>query len=191
MLARLSAFVIWALVAATAVFWGLRLFVTAPTAPPSAIAVGDAAAARVDLSRLLGAAPVAPVAVVAEVNSRFRLLGIMAPLSAVAGKPHGLALIAIDGKLARAYRVGAALDGEWVLQSVSLRSATIGPAGGASTLKLDLPALPTAATGTLVTPSMQPTAQMVPSMPALTPQNSISPAGAMVVPQRDPGSQND
>ena len=191
MLARLSAFVIWALVAATAVFWGLRLFVTAPSAPPSAVAVGDAAAVRVDLSRLLGAAPVAPVAVVAEVSSRFRLLGIMAPLGSVTGKPQGLALIAIDGKLARAYRVGAALDGELVLQSVSLRSATIGPAGGASTLKLDLPVLPTAATGTLITPSTQPTPQAAFSIPSLTPQNSIGPTGAMVVPQREPGAQND
>ena len=53
MLARLSAFVLWALVAATAVFWGLRLLVRAPAAPAYAVAVGDAAAVHGDLARLL------------------------------------------------------------------------------------------------------------------------------------------
>ena len=208
MLARLSAFVIWALVAATAVFWGLRLFVTAPAAPLSAVAVGDAAAVRVDLSRLLGAAPPAPVAAVAEAGSRFRLLGIVAPPAArpgalpgtVQGATQGVALIAVDGKLARAYRVGAALDGELVLQSVSLRSAAIGPARGAPTLMLEMPALPVAATGTLVTPSTQQSPQIqplqsqgVPGLPTAgaPPQPSFGPAGVIQVPQREPGAQND
>ncbi len=155
MLARLCAFVIWALVAASAVFWGLRLLVRAPAAPPNAVAVGDAAAVRVDLTRLLGAAPVAaPLAVaVAEASARFRLIGIMAPkASAVAGHGGGVALIAVDGKLPKAYVVGASLDGDLVLQSVSLRMAVIGPSQGAATVTLELPPLPAAATGTLPSP---------------------------------------
>ena len=40
MLARLTAFVVWALVAATAVFWGLRLLVRPQAAPAYAVAVG-------------------------------------------------------------------------------------------------------------------------------------------------------
>ena len=202
MLARLSAFVIWALVAATAVFWGLRLFVTAPAAPLSAVAVGDAAAVRVDLSRLLGAAPATPVAAVAEAGSRFRLLGIVAPRAALpgtvlgtaAGAAQGVALIAVDGKLARAYRVGATLDGELVLQSVSLRSAAIGPARGVPTLMLEMPALPVAATGTLASPSTQQLqTQGVPVLPSAgaPPQPSFGPAGVIQVPQREPGVQND
>ena len=207
MLARLSAFVIWALVAATAVFWGLRLFVEAPAAPLSAVAVGDAAAVRVDLSRLLGTAPATPVAAVAEAGSRFRLLGIVAPPAArpgaVAVTTQGVALIAVDGKLARAYRVGATLDGELVLQSVSLRTAAIGPARGVPTLMLEMPALPVAATGTLVTPSTQqsqqiqqaqpPQSQGVAGLPAAgaAPQPSFGPAGVIQVPQREPGAQND
>jgi general secretion pathway protein C len=155
MVARLSAFVIWALVAATAVFWGLRLMVRSPSAPPAAVAVGDVAAVRVDLTRLLGAVPVAaavPVAV-AEASSRFRLLGIMAPkASASVDRAHGVALIAVDGKPPKAYPVGAVLDGDLVLQSVSLRTAAIGPAKGGPTLTLELPPLPAAATGTLSAP---------------------------------------
>ena len=152
MLARLCAFVLWALVAATAVFWGLRLLVRAPSAPASAVAVGDAGAVRVDLTRLLGAAPVADSpapAALAEASSRFRLLGIMAPKSGGGGHEHGVALIAVDGKLPKAYRVGSVLDGNLVLQSVSLRSAAIGPAQGAPTATLELPPPQPAATGTL------------------------------------------
>ena len=153
MLARLSALVIWALVAATGVFWGLRLWVRTPAVPANAVAVATATAAAGDMTRLLGAAPVeAPLALIApEASARFRLVGVMAPKagSAAAARPYGVALIAVDGKPARAFAVGAALDEELVLQSVSLRGASIGPAQGGSGLKLELPALPPPATGSL------------------------------------------
>ena len=155
MLARLSAFVIWALVAATAVFWGLRLLVRAPAAPAYAVPVGDTAAVRGDLTRLLGTAPIAAATAVAapEAASRFRLLGIVAPKYTSAGVvpvTHGVALIAVDGKLPKAYAVGARLDNDLVLQSVSLRSVSIASsAQGAPAIKLELPPLAPAATGTL------------------------------------------
>ncbi|CAM5792207.1 type II secretion system protein N [Rhizobacter fulvus] len=154
MLARLSAFVIWALVAATAVFWGLRLFVRAPVAPAYAVPVGDTAAVRGDLTRLLGSAPVAAPAAVAtpQAASRFKLLGIVAPKYAsttASSSTHGVALIAVDGKMAKAYPVGARVDNDLVLQSVSLRTVSIGPTQGAPTITLELPPLAAAATGTL------------------------------------------
>jgi general secretion pathway protein C len=145
--ARLSAFLIWALVAATVVFWGLRLIVRSQPAPSHTVAANDSAPGG-DLTRLLGAAPVAaPAAVVSpQVASRFRLTGVMAP------KPpgtRGFALIAVDGKMPRAFRVGAPVDAELVLQSVSLRSATIGPPKGSPAVVLELPVLPPPATGSL------------------------------------------
>ncbi len=151
MLARLCAFVLWALVAATAVFWGIRLLVRSPSAPPAAVVASDAASPRVDLTRLLGAVPVAQVAPVAQVdaNARFRLLGIMAPKLSATGPAHGVALIAVDGRVPKAFRVGAAVDGETLLQSVSLRSAALGPARGGAGFTLELPPLTGAATGTL------------------------------------------
>ncbi len=147
MLARLTAFLVWALVAASAVFWGLRLLVRPQPAPAYAMAVGDAGALRGDLTRLLGATPTAPSATPAapELASRFKLLGVMASRQGDAG----YALIAVDAKPARAYPVGSPLDGNLVLQSVSLRSAAIGPAQGGAALTLEVPPLPTAATGTL------------------------------------------
>jgi len=154
MLARLSAFIIWALVAATAVFWGLRLFVRSPSAPAYAVAVGDAGAMRGDLARLLGTAPVALVAAAAapEASSRFRLLGIVAPKNAGAngvGASNGVALIAVDGKMPKAFAVGSRLDGDLVLQSVSLRTASIASGQGTPPITLELPRAAPAATGTL------------------------------------------
>lgn len=167
MLARLSAFVIWALVAATAVFWGLRLLVRAPAAPAYAVAVGDAGTVRGDLSRLLGSAPVATVAAAAvpEAASRFRLLGIVAPKNAAAS--NGVALIAVDGKMPKAYSVGAQLDGDLVLQAVSLRTASIASGQGAPVITLELPPLASAATGSL---PFAPMGGLPATPPAMVPQ---------------------
>jgi general secretion pathway protein C len=153
MLARISAFVIWSLVAATAAFWLLRLTSSAPQAPAYAAAVGKSTVVRGDLNRLFGAAPVAFAAaeVIPDASSRFKLLGVMAPRSkeaqSIAGS--GLALIAVDGKPAKAFTVGAPLDNGLVVQSVGLRTAAIGPAQGARSMLLELPALPPPATGVL------------------------------------------
>ncbi len=154
--ARLSAFVIWALVAASAMFWGLRLAARSPQAPAHTVSVGDATSVSTDLTRLLGAPPVVPVlgVVAPEMASRFRLTGVMA------GKPpgtQGVALIAVDGKLPRAFHVGAPVDGDIVLQSVSLRTAALGPARGTPAVVLELPPLAPAATGTLPPVIPQPT----------------------------------
>ena len=179
MVTRLCAFVIWALVAATAVFWGLRLWVRAPAAPAYAVAVGDSAAVRGDLTRLLGSAPVAagPVVLAPETSSRFRLLGIVAPKYADAAAPasRGVALIAVDGKLPKAYAVGAHLDADLVLQSVSLRTVSIGATPGKAAITLELPLPAAAATGTLplpgggagYTPPPLPVPQYVPPPPSL------------------------
>ena len=165
--ARLSAFVIWALVAASAVFWGLRLAVRSPQAPAYTVSVGDAASVGGDLTRLLGTPPVAAAATVAtpEIAARFRLTGVMAP------KPpatQGVALIAVDGKLPRAFRVGASIDGDLVLQSVSLRTAAIGPPQGTTAVVLELPPLPPAATGSLPPVDMG-------GMPAPPPPANVAP----------------
>jgi len=170
MVARLSAFVLWALVAATAVFWGLRLLVAAPAAPAYAVPVGEATAVRGDLTRLLGSAPVSAAAAAAspEASSRFRLLGIMAP-KGESDPVRGVALIAVDGKMAKAYAVGAHVDNDLVLQSVSLRTASIGSGQGApATITLELPPLAAAATGRLPAGGMLGGAPMAP--PVITPQ---------------------
>ncbi|MBX3603943.1 MAG: hypothetical protein KF788_01660 [Piscinibacter sp.] len=190
MLARLTAFAVWALVAGTAVFWGLRLFVRAQPAPVYAVAVGDSTAQRGDLGRLLGVTPRdtagAPVAAAPELASRFKLLGVMA---AKAPSTAGFATIAVDSKPARTYAVGSALDGDLVLQSVSLRSAAIGPAEGSPALTLEVPPLAAPATGTLP-PTPSDGVRFTPPAPALTPapRPAAAPPGATMPGQASPGA---
>ena len=148
MTARLLAFVVWAAVAATAVFWALRLLVSAPTAPPHTVAAADAGVARGDLARVFGADPVAGPAPVAPAPSRFHLVGVVAPRP---GSPPrvAVALIAVDDQPARAYRVGAPIDDRLVVQAVQGRTVSLGPRGAPAEVQLELPPLPEAATGTL------------------------------------------
>ena len=115
---------------------------------------------------------------------------------------EGVALIAVDGKPAKAYAVGSRLDGELVLQAVSLRTASIGTAQGAMAVTLELPPLPPPATGTLPlagTPIPQLTAAPVaPMPPAALPEMQIPPSALPVPPvprasslvprPREPGS---
>ena len=188
MFARLSAFVIWSLVAAAVVFWALRFGVSPPQAPAYAVPIDRAAPPRGDLARLFGAPPVVAVAeeARAEAPSRFRLVGVMAPRSSTpeGTGAYGLALIAVDGKPPRAFAVGAKLDTDLVLQSVGLRTAALGSAQGPRTVLLELPALPAPATGTLPaggSPAPSPPAVMAPPArpgvaPAAVPPPAMAPA---------------
>jgi general secretion pathway protein C len=174
MAARWFSFVIWAAVAATAAAWGLRLLVPSRAAPLHASTVDMAPSARGDLTRLFGvdAAPVAAAAP-APADSRFRLIGVAAPRAT----GEGLALIAVDGKPPRAYRVGAAVDGDTVLQEVRARGASLGLRGGPAVIKLEIPPLPAAATGALPLPSggalpAGPAGLPPPAMPQAQPPNA-------------------
>jgi general secretion pathway protein C len=180
MLARLSAFVIWALIAATVVFWLLRLGVHARPAPSHGIAVADPVGGG-DLTRLLGSPPAAEApraAAAPEAASRFRLLGIMAPKQpGTAGSgARGVALIAVDGKPPRAYPVGSHVDADLILQSVSLRTVSIGSTQGTPSVVLEIPRLPAASTGSLPAFGGAPAAIGAPPMPATGPIQL--PAGA-------------
>ena len=155
MLSRSVAFAIWALVAGTGVFWGMRLFVQPEQAPLQVTITGQGALARGDVSRLLGSNPVAQAVGEAplarpDFGGRLRLAGVAAP------KHHGgpgLAIISVDGNPPRVYRVGAVIDTDLVLQDVSWRTATIvmahsGAYNGPEVV-LEMPALAAPETGIL------------------------------------------
>ena len=135
---RLATLLLWLLAAGSCVYWGLRLAaravpnaVAAPVRPPFA---ADPAA----VARLLGANPVLAAAATqpaASLASRFNLLGVVAERSR-----RGAALIAVDGKPARPFRVGSAVDEGLVLQSVEGRRAVLAAtASGLAVLTLELP----------------------------------------------------
>lgn len=189
MSARLVAFVVWAVAAACAAYWGLRLMITPRPVPSQAQSVSMSAAQRGDIAKLFAAAPVA-ASTPAEpaLAARFKLVGVMAPGmsqkgGAEGGAGQGIALISIDDKPPRAYRVGARVDQSLVLQSVAKRSASIGPADGAAAVKLELPAPATPATGSL------PTTQSIlgaGTLPSGSPPVGAPPGPASAQPANDP-----
>ncbi|MDO9094307.1 MAG: type II secretion system protein N [Rubrivivax sp.] len=142
---------VWALAAGSALFWAFKVFVTPPAAPPHTQTAAPTVALRGDLTRLLGADPPPPAVAAADepaADARFQLIGVVSPRPPGAAK-EGLALIAVDGKPPKAFRVGAVVDGTTVLQSVAARGATLGPRDGAAAVALNLAPPAPAATGVL------------------------------------------
>ncbi|MDB5749783.1 MAG: hypothetical protein JWP65_204, partial [Ramlibacter sp.] len=89
--------------------------------------------------RLLGGVPAGPGAAaavpVASLASRFQLIGV----AAGASSGGGAAVIAVDGKPGRPYRVGSLVEEGLVLQSVQGRRAVLAAMGGPPALTLELP----------------------------------------------------
>jgi general secretion pathway protein C len=135
LLVRTASLAVWALVAFSAVAWGLRLTradidIANPVAVPMSATPDLRTAAR-----SLGALPAAAVAA-PTLASRFQLLGVLS-----GGTSQGAALIAVDGKPARPYRVGRVVVDDLVLQSAQGRRVSLGPSvQGPATLTLELPA---------------------------------------------------
>jgi general secretion pathway protein C len=185
MWARLVSLVVWAGVAGSAVYWGLKVFVHAPPVPSAAQQVAVQALVSSDWSRLFGAdAP--PPAADAEPqpppDTRFQLLGVVAPRASGRG---GVALIGVDGKPPRAYGIGAAVEGNLVLQRVQAREAQLGPSGGPVQVRLQLPPVPVASAGPA------PAGVTLPNIPAPSPRPfGVAPPGApgspFVIPQPTP-----
>ena len=137
---RLGTLALWAAAGASVVFWGLRLSAPAAGAAAPVVLPPPVAPDAQALARLLGAAPAAPgvvaAAPVATLASRFALIGVLSGRNS----GGGAALIAVDGKPAKPFRVGAAGDEGLVLQALGPRQAQLGrDAGGPATLTLDMP----------------------------------------------------
>jgi general secretion pathway protein C len=149
-----STFVVWALVAGSAVYWGLKLTGgrTAPAAPVALRPTPPPDPAAV--ARLLGySARPSETLAAASISSHFALLGV------VASRDHGgTALIAVDAKPAKPFAVGAAVGEGLVLQSVEPRGAVLASsAGGPAVVTLELPRVGASVAG------IQPTARPTPA----------------------------
>ncbi|CAN7228759.1 general secretion pathway protein C [Acidovorax sp. LjRoot74] len=137
---RLGTLALWAVAGASVVFWGLRLSAPSASGVGPAVAPAPVVPDAQALARLLGAQPsvagAAPVAPVASPASRFTLVGVLSGRSS----GGGAALIAVDGKPAKPFRVGAAVDEGLVVQALGPRQAQLGgQVGGPATLTLDMP----------------------------------------------------
>jgi len=132
---------VWALAAASVVFWGLRLAAPADALAPPVAATPAATIDSAAVAQMLGAVTEkSAVAATPEAASRFALLGVVADSA-----QRGAALIAVDGKPARPFRVGSQLVDGYVLQSVSLRTVALGASiGSPVAITLQLPVRPMA-----------------------------------------------
>lgn len=167
---------LWALAAGAAVFWGLRLANPAqPVAPAATLPRAPAAADADAIARLFGALPVEQAAPAApEAASRFALSGVVADASS-----QGAALISIDGKPPRPFRVGSRVGEGYVLQAVDVRAATLGTSpDGPAAFTLQLPVR-----APISVSSPVPAVPAVPAQPVPTPSQpapaSATPAGML------------
>jgi len=159
MASRIFALIIWAAVAASLAYWGLRWLAQPTGVPMNATPVSLDGGAQGEVRRLL-AGPPKPASgadqgvqsVVSALVARLRLLGLVAPRHE-GDTNGGVALLSIDGKPPRAVRIGGVIDGETVLLSLTQRGASIGPSGGPAAATLDLPLLPPPATGSMPPPT--------------------------------------
>ncbi len=145
---RIAAFLLAGLAAASAVYWGLKWPNTsaanAAGAAASVLVAETAPANPQALARALGGGNVVaevaqqPAAVAAaSLASRLALVGVVAYRSR-----GGAALISVDGKPARPYRVGARVEDSLVLQSVAARRAVLAEKlQGPASVTLELPPL--------------------------------------------------
>jgi general secretion pathway protein C len=171
---RILTLLAWALAAWSVTYWGLQFQGAAPSAAAPALPPAQALAAEpADVAKVFGPAietkapePVA-VAVVAVVDpsTRFSLSGVVASRA-----PGGVALLSVEGRPARPYRVGAIIDDAYTLKSVTSRSAVLVEKSSGTTFTVAL-----AAPGSAI-PGSGPAVQGAPGTPGTSPASGNAPA---------------
>ena len=163
MTTRWLAFVVAAAVAVGAGTWALRLFAPTDGAPPrtttgepvvsASSRTGMVDPSRGDQTRLPSAylSPAAPTSAPGTTGDRFKLVGVVAPRESVAGS-QWVALIAVNGEPARAFSIGAAVDGDIVLRDVSAGGAILGPREGNVAMALEVAPAPATGMAPATTP---------------------------------------
>lgn len=138
---RIVTLAVWTLAALSATWWLLKFVgANAPSASATTLSAPAPGSDPADLAKIFGP-PIAPTSVaavsapaMADPASRFALVGVVATRAS-----SGVALISVDGKAARPYRVGSLVEETFKLKSVAARSAVVeesASAGTAFTLEL-------------------------------------------------------
>ena len=133
---RLTSLLVWAVVAYSAVVFALQWW---DGVPVDTVVLGSeqkqvlSDVDALSVSKALGAAPVQSTG--ASLASRFLLVGVMD-----GGPSQGVALISVDGKPAKPYRLGQTVTDGFVVLATGPKKAELGPQLGATaTLFLELP----------------------------------------------------
>ena len=119
---RIATFLLAALAAVSATYWVLKWQATVPSNLTAAVVYTAAPKADPQLvARVLGGGQASSIAkVVSSAASQFKLSGVLANRAS-----GSYALISVDGKAAKPYRVGTHVNDDLLLQSVSARSAAL------------------------------------------------------------------
>jgi len=132
----LATALVWALAAGSALYWGLHARQpVAPNLPPAIGAPGPGVDAQA-VARALGVPQSGAHDADASqpaIASRVRLSGV------ITHGAGGAALLAVDGKPPKPYRVGAQVDGDWVVHAVSPHAVEL--ADGAQRASIEMPPL--------------------------------------------------
>ena len=133
---RLTSLLVWAVVAYSAVVFALQWGGGVTVDPVVAGSEQKQVLPEVDALAVSKALVVAPVqSASASLASRFVLVGVMD-----GGPTQGVALISVDGKPAKPYRLGQTVTDGFVVLATGPKKAELGPQlGASSSLVLELP----------------------------------------------------
>lgn len=184
---RLFTLLVWLLVGLCTAYWAFKFVTTKPVEATAALATPTVVVDSKAIAKLLGATDnVAKQPTTTAASTKFVLFG----LAATAGG-KGVALIALDGKPARPYRVGSVVADDLVLKSISktgvvLAASLTSPEGVTLELPERKPINTTAiaAVNQIAIPPANPPASTLPApprFPAMNP-NSAVPTVAPVLP---------
>lgn len=151
---RIATFSLAALAAASATYWVLKWQATVPSNLTAAVVYAAPAPADPQVvARLLGGGQTSVSAKrVDSAASHFKLSGVL-----VNHASGDYAVISVDGKPAKPYRVGAQVNDDLVLHSVAARSAALAPSRDAPVaVTLELPKLVQAQASALPRPAPTP-----------------------------------
>lgn len=133
----------WVLASASIVFWGLRIAAPPESAAPPALVSGPIAVDTAEVAKAFGATTTR-ASLTPDAGNRFVLLGVVSD-----EEQRGAALIAVDGKAPRPFRIGQQVGDGYILQAVDVRAAKLGAGADTPTLlTLQMPK-PEAAAGVM------------------------------------------
>ena len=178
---RLFTLLIWLLVGLCAAYWAFKFATTKPVEATAALAAPSLVVDTKVVGKLLGATDIVAVkAVNKAASTKFVLFG----LAKSAGN-QGFALIALDGKPAKPYRVGSLVADDLLLKSISKTGvilATSLKSTDGVTLELPERKAINNPPNNFAAPATQPTTAVgQPRFPALNPNNA-NPAAAPTLP---------
>lgn len=135
-LLRLVTLAVWLVAVLCGTYWALKFVTVKPVSANPAAAAPAVVVDSTAVAKLLGATDsIAGQSIMATAGSTYSLFGL-----AATGAGTGVALIAMEGKPAKPYRVGSKVADDWVLKSVSSTEAILATAVDAPDgMKLELP----------------------------------------------------